>query len=135
MQVRLGRIVVAALYCGDVIASEASWGSLRYLLAIPIPRGRLLAVKYSVGLVYTLLAMVILTSSALAVGGLAYGWGSLRAPLGGEIAANEALWRVLGVAGYLLITVLVVAGLGLLLSVSTDAPLAARCESPVRRSP
>ena len=36
-------VVVFALFFGDTIASEASWGSLRYLLAIPVPRARLLA--------------------------------------------------------------------------------------------
>ena len=35
-------VVVVALFCGDTVASEASWGSLRYLLAIPVPRARLL---------------------------------------------------------------------------------------------
>src|SRR5262249_49619307 len=35
-------VVVVALFFGDTIASEASWGSLRYLLAIPVPRARLL---------------------------------------------------------------------------------------------
>ena len=33
-------VVVVALFFGDTIASEASWGSLRYLLAIPVPRSR-----------------------------------------------------------------------------------------------
>ena len=42
-------VVVVALFCGDTVASEASWGSLRYLLAIPVPRARLLGVKLIVG--------------------------------------------------------------------------------------
>jgi ABC-2 type transport system permease protein len=118
-------IVVVALFCGDTVAGEAGWGSLRYLLAIPVPRGRLLAVKFAVGLAFTVLAMLVLTAASLAVGWLAYGWHPLQAPLGGEVATADALWRVLGVAGYLTVTLLVVAGLALLLSVHTDAPLAA----------
>ena len=35
-------VVAVALFCGDTIASEASWSSLRYLLAAPVPRARLL---------------------------------------------------------------------------------------------
>ena len=31
-------IVVISLFFGDTIASEASWSSLRYLLALPVPR-------------------------------------------------------------------------------------------------
>ncbi|MFD0557258.1 ABC-2 type transport system permease protein [Stackebrandtia endophytica] len=118
-------IVVVALFCGDTIASEAQWGSLRYLLATPVPRGRLLAVKFTVGLAFSGLAMVVLTAASLLVGFLAYGWEPLVAPLGGEIAAADAVWRVLGVAGYLSVSMLVVASLAFLLSVMTDAPLAA----------
>ena len=35
-------LVIVALFCGDTVASEASWSSLRYLLAAPVPRRRLL---------------------------------------------------------------------------------------------
>ena len=31
-------IVVVALFAGDTVPSEASWSSLRYLLAAPVPR-------------------------------------------------------------------------------------------------
>ncbi|HEX8631221.1 MAG TPA: ABC transporter permease, partial [Catenuloplanes sp.] len=53
-------VVVVALFCGDTVASEASWGSLRYLLAVPVPRARLLAVKLIVALGYSLLALLLL---------------------------------------------------------------------------
>src|ERR1700755_1464285 len=43
-------VVIVALFCGDTVASEASWSSLRYLLAIPVPRGRLLRQKLIVAL-------------------------------------------------------------------------------------
>ena len=46
-------VVVVALYCGDTVASEASWGSLRYLLSVPVPRGRLLGTKLLVSLLYS----------------------------------------------------------------------------------
>ena len=47
-------VVVFALFFGDTVASEASWGSLRYLLAIPVPRARLLGVKLIVSMIYGL---------------------------------------------------------------------------------
>src|SRR6266581_9323361 len=31
-------VVAVALFCGDTVASEAGWASLRYLLAAPVPR-------------------------------------------------------------------------------------------------
>ena len=43
-------VVIVAMFCGDTIASEASWSSLRYLLALPVPRARLLRQKLIVAL-------------------------------------------------------------------------------------
>jgi ABC-2 type transport system permease protein len=118
-------VVVVALFCGDTVASEASWGSLRYLLAIPVPRARLLAVKLVVALAYSALALLLLAGTALAVGTLRYGWSPLRSLAAAEIPAGEGVLRLLAVLGYLGVALLVVAGLAFLLSVSTDAPLGA----------
>jgi len=52
-------IVVVALFCGDTVASEASWGSLRYLLAVPVPRARLLGSKLLVSLFSCAVALVL----------------------------------------------------------------------------
>ena len=51
-------VVVVALFCGDTVASEASWSSLRYLLAAPVPRARLLRQKLAVALAYATIAGV-----------------------------------------------------------------------------
>jgi ABC-2 type transport system permease protein len=118
-------VVVVALFCGDTVASEASWGSLRYLLAIPVPRARLLAVKLIVALVYSGLALLTLTASALLLGTLRYGWHPLGSTIAAEIPAGEGLLRLLGIVAYLAVVLLVVAGLAFLLSVVTDAPLGA----------
>lgn len=118
-------VVVVALFCGDTVASEASWGSLRYLLAVPVPRGRLLGSKLLVSLLSSLVAMVLLTGTALLAGTLRYGWHPLRTTVAGEIARDDALMRLLAILGYLAVSLLVVAGLAFLLSVSTDAPLGA----------
>jgi len=118
-------VLVVALFCGDTVASEASWGSLRYLLAIPVPRGRLLTVKLTVGLLYSAVALVLLTGTALVVGVLAFGWEPLRAPVGGESPPGEGLVRVIAAAGYIAVALLPVASVAFFLSVSTDAPLGA----------
>lgn len=118
-------VVVVALCCGDTVAGEASWGSLRYLLAAPVPRGRLLAAKWLVGLGYSGLAMLTLTGTALLVGTLRYGWGPLRSTVSAELPPAEGLVRILAVVGYLAVTLLVVAALAFLLSTLTDAPLGA----------
>jgi ABC-2 type transport system permease protein len=118
-------VVVVALFCGDTVASEASWGSLRYLLAIPVPRGRLLGSKLLVALGSSLVALVVLTGTALLAGTLRYGWHPLVTTVAGEIATGPALLRLLGILCYVAVTLAVPAGLAFLLSVSTDAPLGA----------
>jgi ABC-2 type transport system permease protein len=118
-------VVVFALFFGDTVASEASWGSLRYLLAIPIPRARLLGVKLFVSLLYAALAMVLLVGTALLAGTLRYGWHPLRSTIADQLEPGEALGRLAAATGYIGLTLLVVGTLAFLLSVSTDAPLGA----------
>lgn len=78
-------VVPVALFCGDTIASEASWSSLRYLLAAPVPRMRLLTSKFLVALGFSAAAMLLLPVVALAAGTVAYGWGDLQIPTGGSL--------------------------------------------------
>ncbi|ABP52742.1 ABC transporter permease [Salinispora tropica] len=118
-------VVVVALFCGDTVASEASWGSLRYLLAVPVPRARLLAVKLLVALTYSGMALLLLAGTALLLGTVRYGWEPLRSTVAAELEPGEGLLRLLAVLGYLAVVLLVVAGLAVLLSVSTDAALGA----------
>lgn len=118
-------VVVFALFFGDTVASEASWGSLRYLLAIPVPRARLLAVKLVVSAIYSVFALFLLVGTAMLAGTLRYGWNPVRSTIADEISAGDGLLRVAAAAGYLAITLFAVGALAFLLSVSTDAPLGA----------
>ncbi|MEU8049622.1 ABC transporter permease subunit [Micromonospora harpali] len=118
-------VVVVALFCGDTVASEASWGSLRYLLAVPVPRARLLAVKLLVALAYSGLALLLLAGTALLAGTLRYGWEPLRSQVSAQLDPAEGLLRLAAVLGYLAVVLLAVAGLAFLLSVVTDAALGA----------
>ena len=118
-------VVVVALFSGDTVASEASWGSLRYLLAVPVPRARLLAVKLIVALLYSLVALLLLGGTALLAGTLRYGWHPLGSTIAASIPPGQGVLRLLGILAYLAVTMLVVAGLAFLLSVSTDAALGA----------
>ncbi|MFF0017557.1 ABC transporter permease [Streptomyces sp. NPDC005374] len=118
-------IVPVALFCGDTVASEASWSSLRYLLAAPVPRARLLWSKLVVGLTLSLAAMLLLPLVALAVGTVAYGWGPLQLPTGGSLEAGTAAQRLLITVAYIFVSQLVTAALAFWLSTRTDAPLGA----------
>jgi ABC-2 type transport system permease protein len=118
-------VVPVALFCGDTVASEASWSSLRYLLAAPVPRARLLLSKLTVGLLFSAAAMLLLPLVALGVGIAAYGWGPLQLPTGGALSAGEAVPRLAVVVGYIFVSQLVTAALAFWLSTVTDAPLGA----------
>jgi ABC-2 type transport system permease protein len=119
-------VVAVALFCGDTIASEASWSSLRYLLAAPVPRARLLRQKLAAGLTYATVAVLSFPAMSLLAGTVAFGWHPLLLPATRvEMPYGTALARMGIVLVYVLITELVVAGLAFLLSVSTDSPLGA----------
>ena len=76
-------VVAVALFCGDTVASEASWSSLRYLLAAPVPRARLLRQKLAVALVYASVAVVSFPAMSLLAGTVVFGWHPLRLPATG----------------------------------------------------
>jgi ABC-type transport system involved in multi-copper enzyme maturation permease subunit len=119
-------VVAVALFCGDTVATEASWASLRYLLAAPVPRARLLRQKLAVALGYSTVAVLSLPLMALIAGTVTYGWHPLRLPpTGVDLATGAALGRLAVVLGYVLVSELVVAALAFGLSVSTDSPLGA----------
>ncbi|WP_405810226.1 ABC transporter permease [Streptomyces sp. NBC_01520] len=118
-------VVPVALFCGDTVASEASWSSLRYLLAAPVPRSRLLWSKLVVALGFSLAAMVLLPVVALAAGAAAYGWGPLQLPTGGALSTADTVPRLALVVGFIFVSQLVTAGLAFWLSTKTDAPLGA----------
>jgi ABC-2 type transport system permease protein len=118
-------VIPVALFCGDTVASEASWSSLRYLLAAPVPRARLLWSKLTVALGLSLAAMILLPVVALAVGTAAYGWGPLQIPTGGALDTGTAVQRLVVTVAYIFVSQLVTAGLAFWLSTKTDAPLGA----------
>ena len=118
-------VVVFALFFGDTVASEASWGSLRYALATPVPRARLLRQKWLAALLLSVGAMVLLVLVAVVAGGIAYGFGDVQTPLGIALDQRTGLVRLAGMVGYLAVHLLVVGTLAFWLSTVTDAPLAA----------
>ncbi|WP_046504273.1 ABC transporter permease [Streptomyces odonnellii] len=118
-------VVPVALFCGDTVASEASWSSLRYLLAAPVPRARLLWSKLVVALAMSAAAMALLPLIGLVVGTAAYGWRPLELPTGGSLTSGDALPRLALIVAFIFVSQLVTAGLAFWLSTKTDAPLGA----------
>jgi ABC-2 type transport system permease protein len=117
--------LVAALLFGDLIAGEASRSTLKYLLTVPVPRLRLLAVKVQVSTVLLLAGLLALTLVALLVGVLSYGPGGIQVPGGPRLGFGDSVLRLLAATGAALAGLLWAAALGTLLTVVTDSPLAA----------
>jgi len=118
-------VIVFALFFGDTVASEAGWGSLRYLLVIPVPRARLLARKLFVALFLSLAALLTLIAVSLLAGWIFYGWHPVDTPVGISLSPGSALWRIGLIAAYIATNMIMVGGLAFYLSVRTDTPLAA----------
>ncbi len=117
--------IIAAMFLGDSVASEASWSTLRYLLAAPVPRRRLLRAKAIVGLLLTAITLAILVLASWIIGALAFGVAPLSSPLGGSWDTAESAYRLAIVAGYIGLMMLIPAGIAFLMSVLTDVPLGA----------
>jgi ABC-2 type transport system permease protein len=114
--------IIAAMFLGDTVASEASWSTLRYLLAAPVPRRRLLRSKAIVGLLLTACTLLVLVAASAGIGALAFGTGPLTSPLGGTLTTAESVGRLAVIAGYIGLTLLIPAGIAFLMSVLTDVP-------------
>jgi ABC-2 type transport system permease protein len=118
-------VVVFALCFGDSVASEAQWGSLRYTLATPVPRMRLLRQKWIAALVQSVGALLTLAAVAVVAGGIMFGFEDIQTPVGVTIGQRDGLLRLVGMLGYLAVHLLVVGTLAFWFSTITDAPLAA----------
>lgn len=118
-------VTVVAIFCGDTVASEASWSTLRYLLAAPVPRARLLRQKIAVGLTLSFGAIALLPITSYLIGGLAFGFGQLESPLGATFNTTTGITRLTIMTAFLALSLLFCAGIAFLMSVTTDAPLGA----------
>ncbi|MCF6506188.1 ABC transporter permease [Blastococcus sp. MG754426] len=118
-------VVVYALVFGDTVASEAQWGSLRYALATPVPRARLLRQKWLAAFVQAVGALLTLAVVSVVAGGIAFGFGDITTPVGVGIDQGEGMLRLAGMLGYLAVHLLTVGALAFWFSTITDAPLAA----------
>jgi ABC-2 type transport system permease protein len=73
-------IIIVAIFGGDAMASDASWGNLRFVLMRPVGRVKLLAAKLGVAALVSWAAVFTVTLVGLAAGGIAFGWSALDAP-------------------------------------------------------
>jgi ABC-2 type transport system permease protein len=124
--------IAVAVVAGDSVAGEAQAGTLRYLLARPAGRTRLLVAK-----LVAVLAFVLVTVVVVAVVGYLVGRTVFATPPPGTTAAvtvsvsgttlttGQIAVRTLLAVGYVAVSMLGVAAFALFFSTLTDSPLAA----------
>jgi ABC-2 type transport system permease protein len=133
--------VAVAVVGGDSIAGEASSGTLRYLLARPVGRTRLLVAKLVALLVYTLAAVALVTGTAYLTGIMLFGAQPIAATPSGLTTSNlaagattlsgtamsptEIALRTLGAVSFIAVSMLGVGAIALFLSTVTDSALGA----------
>ena len=86
---------------GDSVAGEASVGTLRYLLATPVQRTRLLAVKYTSIVISAAFAVLLIAVVGVGLGLVLFGAGPVTLLSGTQVSTAEGIWRLVLVCGYL----------------------------------
>ncbi len=117
-------LAVAAI-SGDAVAGEANLGTLRYLLAVPVQRTRLLAVKYVAIVVFAFVATLLVTATGIVMGLALFGGGDLTLLSGTQISFWQALGRVLLAAAYLSVGFASLGAVGIFVSTLTEQPIGA----------
>jgi ABC-2 type transport system permease protein len=117
--------LLVGVVAGDSVAGEAGAGTLRYLLVLPVSRGRLLAAKSAAVLVYVAAAILAVTLVGLIAGAALFG---LRGPTllsGSTISLAAGLSRTAEMTGYVILTLTGFIAIGMFLSTLTEVPIAA----------
>ena len=110
---------------GDSVAGEANLGTLRYLLAIPAGRTRLLVIKY-IAIVIFAAAATFLVALVGAIMGLAlFGGGDLTLLSGTQTSMADSVWRLLLSSLYLAAQFSALGAIGLFISTLTEQPIGA----------
>ena len=117
--------VVVAVVAGDSVAGEAGYGTLRYLLAVPAGRTRLLAVKYGVIVTFGLCATFIISAVALVAGAVLFPVGPVTLLSGTTVSLAAGLVRLLFVTLYVAAAMAALGAIGLAISTLTEHAIGA----------
>ena len=110
---------------GDSVAGEANLGTLRYLLAIPAGRTRLLVIKYTAIVIFALVATLIVALVGTIMGLALFGGGNMTLLSGTETSMADGVWRLLLSSLYLTAQFSALGAIGLFVSTLTEQPLGA----------
>ena len=110
---------------GDSVAGEANLGTLRYLLAIPAGRTRLLVVKYFAIVIFAFAATFLVALVGSIMGLALFGGGDMTLLSGTQTSLADGVWRLLLSSLYLAAQFAALGAIGLLISTLTEQPIGA----------
>ena len=117
--------LVVSVVAGDSIAGEAGYGTLRYLLAVPAGRARLLGIKYLSVVVFGLGAALLVSAVSLICGVLLFPVGPVTLLSGTTVPLVEGLLRVLFVTLYVAGAMAAFGAVGVAISTFTEHAIGA----------
>jgi len=117
--------MAVSVVVGESVAGEASSGTLRYLLVVPVSRTRLLVVKFLAAATWCLIIASVVAVAGLVVGLLLFPAGRVTLLSGSSITLAAAIARLVLVVGYAALMMLAIAAIGLFISTLTEVPIAA----------
>lgn len=123
--------LAVSIVAGDAIAGEAQTGTLRYLLTVPVPRTRLLAVKATSLLIFVTATVFVIALSALVTGAAYFGAGDMTLLTGTTVSPANAVLRLLGIAVYVTLSLTGLVAVGMFFSTMTEVPVAAMAATVV----
>ena len=116
---------------GDAIAGEASAGTLRYLLTVPVARGRLLAVKAVGALTFAACAVLAIAVVGIVAGAAFFGLRGITLLSGTTVSLGDGLLRIAAVVLYVGLSMTGLVAVGLFFSTLTEVPVGAMAATVV----
>jgi ABC-2 type transport system permease protein len=110
---------------GDSVAGEANLGTLRYLLAIPAGRTRLLVIKYAAIVIFAVAATFLVALIGSVMGLALFGGGDMTLLSGTQTSLADGLWRLVLSSLYLAAQFSALGAIGLFVSTLTEQPIGA----------
>jgi ABC-2 type transport system permease protein len=117
--------VAIAAISADSIAGEANLGTLRYLLAVPVDRTRLLVVKFAAIVVFALAATLLVAGTGALLGLAVFGGGPLVTLSGTTLPFWAGVGRLVLICGYLTACLTAMGAIGMFVSTLTEQPIGA----------
>ncbi|GEK23206.1 ABC transporter permease [Cellulomonas xylanilytica] len=116
---------------GDAVAGEAAAGTLRYLLTVPVARGRLLAVKAVGALTFAAAAVAAIAVVGIVAGAAFFGLRGITLLSGTTVSLGDGILRIAAVVVYVGLSMTGLVAVGLFFSTLTEVPVGAMAATVV----